>query len=230
MGKPNTNQPPQQPKNEGQENPAVVKANEDGSNLNPPFTGDTAQKPAQAPTAPVAVVTPASVGTVIAQDKAAAVDDLNLPEVVEAMRVAKPQVKGALHSLIEYCVEMAPKKSQTTASIEDSQIKLLTALYTLLSAEDTNFKVIYRAVLAIVAANRTGCFSIKLINRGLNGISVVKIDNRNMRFLTRVIDLMVLTVGVKNREQILQHFDLKRLLETSPNVKIGQNLTSYYSQ
>lgn len=157
------------------------------------------------------------------------IPDTQLPEVIAAMKIGKPETQSALKQFIDYCDEMHPGKGQTVATIEQSQTKLIHTLYTLLAAEDKNFRVVYQAVLAVVRRHRNLAFKPTNRNRGLNTVQIATIDNRSMRFLTRFIDLLVLSAGTNNVEQIKQHFDLAKLFEVIPNERIKQNLTAYYS-
>lgn len=175
----------------------------------------------------VAVIKTINVDVVV--KNTGAVSDEQLPEVVEAMKVGKPQTQSALHSLLEYVQEMLPARPQTESSIHNSQVKLLTALYTILSAEDENFATIYRGALAIVKAHRNESFKITSRGRGLNSISTGLIDNKNMRFLTRVIDLMVVTAGLTDISKAKEHVDFTKLLDSVTNVRAKQNLTAFYS-
>lgn len=183
----------------------------------------------QAPTAAVPQKTVAAGVTVQKTDKTEVVDDRQLPEVVAAMKVAKPQTQSALYQVIQYASDMNPAKRNELKQIEQAQANLRVALYTLLSAEDTNFKVVYQALLAVVRAHAKKCFAITARNRGLNTVSLQVIDNKNMRFLTKIVDLLVLTAGTNEIEQVKQHYDFSKMAEWCPNVRIQQNLTSYYA-
>jgi hypothetical protein len=158
-----------------------------------------------------------------------AVSDEQLPEVVAAMKVGTMQTQSAMHALLEYVQEMLPAKPQTESSIHNSQIKLLTALYTILSAEDENFATVFRGVIAIIKAHRNQAFKITSRSRGLNSISTGLIDNKNMRFLTRVIDLLVVTAGLTDISKAKEHVDFAKLLDSVTNVRAKQNLTAFYS-
>ena len=183
----------------------------------------------QAPTAAVPQKTVAAGVTVQKTDKSEVVDDRQLPEVLAAMKVAKPQTQSALYQVIQYADDMNPAKRNELKQIEQAQANLRVALYTLLSAEDTNFKVVYQALLAVVRAHSKKCFAITARNRGLNTVSLQVIDNKNMRFLTKIVDLLVLTAGTNDIEQVKQHYDFSKMAEWCPNVRIQQNLTSYYA-
>lgn len=183
----------------------------------------------QAPTAAVPQKAVAAGVVVQKTDKTEVVDDRQLPEVVAAMKVAKPQTQSALYQVIQYASDMNPAKRNELKQIEQAQANLRVALYTLLSAEDTNFKVVYQALLAVVRAHSKKCFAITARNRGLNSVSLQVIDNKNMRFLTKIVDLLVLTAGTNEIEQVKQHYDFSKMAEWCPNVRIQQNLTSYYA-
>lgn len=155
--------------------------------------------------------------------------DRDLPEVVAAMKVAKPQTQSALYQVIQYAIDMHPGKRVELSAIEQAQVNLRSNLFTILSAEDVNFKTVYQALLAIVKAHKTNCFAITARNRGLNTVSLAALDNKGMRFLTKIVDLLVLTAGSNSVEQVKQHYDFSKLAEWCPNVRIQQNLTSYYS-
>jgi len=161
--------------------------------------------------------------------KTEVVNDRQLPEVVAAMKVGKPESQSALYQVIKYAEDLHPLKRVELPTIERAQADLRVALYTLLSAEDANFKAVFRGLLAIVRAHKGNCFSVTSRNRGLNTVSLQTIDNKNMRFLTKIVDLLVLTAGTNNVEQVKQHYDFSKLAEWCPNQRIQQNLTSYYA-
>lgn len=152
-----------------------------------------------------------------------------LQEVQDAMKVAKAKTQSALNSILEYVDKMDPAKPQSQASIEANQIQLRASLYTVLSAEDENFDIVYKGLLAIVRANAQKCFKITARNRGLNTVTIASLDNKGMRFLTRVLDLLVLTAGTNNLELVKKNYELKRLFEVTGSVRINDNLTAYYS-
>jgi hypothetical protein len=194
-------------------------------------TGAKAPAPTTASTPAAAVVTKqvAAAATVTNTAAAAPANDRDLPEVVAAMKVAKPQTQSALYQVIQYAADLHPGKRVELSTIEQAQINLRSNLFTILSAEDTNFKVAYQALLAIVRAHKNNCFAITARNRGLNTVSVAALDNKGMRFLTKIVDLLVLTAGTNNLEQVKAHYDFSKMAEWCPNVRIQQNLTSYYS-
>jgi hypothetical protein len=178
-------------------------------------------------TATVAAKTETRPGVVV--KGTAVIPDQQLPEFVEAMKVAKSQTQSALGQIADYCKNMHPGKPQTSKSVETNQLVLLNALTIAMSSEDVNFPVVYKAIIAMVRANKTLCFRVTARNRGLNTVALATIDNKNMRFLTRVLDLMVVTSGMADIATVKQHVDMKKLFEAVTNVKIKQNLTAYYS-
>uniref|UniRef100_A0AAU7PF59 Uncharacterized protein n=1 Tax=Burkholderia phage vB_BgluM-SURPRISE13 TaxID=3159457 RepID=A0AAU7PF59_9VIRU len=172
----------------------------------------------------------ATTGAVVKNTAATAVaDDRQLPEVVAAMKVAKPQTQSALYQVIDYADRLNPGKRVDTKTIEQAQVNLRVALFTILSAEDVNFKVVYQALLAIVRKHKNNCFAITARNRGLNTITLQAMDNKNMRFLTKIVDLLVLTAGTTSVEDVKRHYDFSKLADWCPNQRIQQNLTSYYA-
>lgn len=194
----------------------------------------TAQQQAAAPAVqatPAAPAAPAPAAGVIVQKttKTEVIDDRQLPEVVAAMKVGKPETQSALYQVIKYAEAMHPLQRVEMPAIERAQADLRVALYTLLSAEDANFKTVFRGLLAVVRAHKNNCFAVTARNRGLNTVSLQTIDNKNMRFLTKIVDLLVLTAGTNNVEQVKQHYDFSKLAEWCPNQRIQQNLTSYYA-
>lgn len=182
-------------------------------------------------TTPAAAVVTKQVAAATVTNTAAATpaSDRDLPEVVAAMKVAKAQTQSALYQVIQYASDLHPGKRVDLKTIEAAQVNLRSNLFTILSAEDVNFKVVYQALLAIVRAHKNNCFAITARNRGLNTISLASLDNKGMRFLTKIVDLLVLTAGTNNLEQVKAHYDFSKLAEWCPNVRIQQNLTSYYS-
>lgn len=165
---------------------------------------------------------------VVVKETTALTDD-QLPEVLEAMKVGKMQTQSALSMVLKYVRDMHPLQRQNQQTIEAHQVSLLNALFTILTAEDVNFPTVYRAVIAIVKKHRNDAFHITSRNRGLNGVAVGRIDNRNMRFLTRVVDLLVVTSGLNDLAAVKQHVDMKKLMESVTNVRAAQNLTAFYS-
>ena len=159
----------------------------------------------------------------------AAVAEVQLPEVVAAYKVASMKSSSAIKSLLDYARDMHPAKSQTPSEIEKHQVKLLSALFTILSSEDENFGVVFKAVLAIVKANRKEAFSITMVHRGLNTIGMDVIDNDKMRFLTRLIDALIVASGVNNMSQVKGMVDMTKLLACVANVKANKNLTQFFS-
>lgn len=151
------------------------------------------------------------------------------PEFVEAMDVVKSQTKSALYQVLAYCDAMAPGKPQTEKSIQQQQLGLLSNLFTILNAEDKNFPVAYRALLSIVNANKKGAFRVESRARGLNTVAIETIDNKQMRFLTRIVDLLCVNAGINDVDLVKQHINIPRVLESVYNVRIKQNLTQYYS-
>lgn len=149
--------------------------------------------------------------------------------LANAMKVAKPQTQMALYQVVEYCEKMKPGVPQTPTSAEGHQKNLMSSLFTILSAEDVNFTVVYEALLAIVRENKQGAFLPTYRNRGLNTATVESIDNRRMRFFTRIVDCLCVNAGVVNLDDVKKHVDFRALLESTPNVAIRNNLTSYYS-
>lgn len=149
--------------------------------------------------------------------------------LAEANKVAKPQTQMALYQVVEYCAKMKPGIPQTPASAEAHQKNLMSSLFTILSAEDVNFPVVYEALLAIVRENKSLAFLPTYRNRGLNTATVASIDNRRMRFFTRIVDCLCVNAGTINVDDVKKHVDFAALLESTPNVAIRNNLTSYYS-
>lgn len=198
-----------------------------------PAAQQTGAKDASTTTAttPAAAVVTKQVAAATVTDTTAKAptSDRDLPEVVAAMKVAKAQTQSALYQVIQYAIDMHPGKRVELPAIEQAQINLRSNLFTILSAEDVNFKVVYQALLAIVKAHRQNCFAITARNRGLNTVSLAALDNKGMRFLTKIVDLLVLTAGMNDVENVKKQFDFSKLAEWCPNVRIQQNLTSYYS-
>ena len=176
---------------------------------------------------PTATVKPAA--TVTNTAASAVVSDRDLPEVVAAMKVAKPQTQSALYQVIDYADALHPGKRVALKTIEQAQVNLRVSLFTILSAEDTNFKVVYQALLAIVRKHKQNCFAVTARNRGLNTVSLQALDNKNMRFLTRIVDLLVLTAGTNDVESVKKLFDFSKMADWCLNQRIQQNLTTYYS-
>lgn len=174
--------------------------------------------------APVAKVTAAPTVT-----KTGAVAVAQLPEVVAALEVAKMQSSSALNNILAYVKDMHQGQPQNAASIERNQLKLLSALQTILIAEDENFNVVWKGVLAIFKANRNDAFSVTMRNRGLNTISMATMPNETMRFLTRVVDAMVVASGVNDISQVKSMVDMTKLLSSVVNVRAKQNLTAFFS-
>jgi hypothetical protein len=192
--------------------------------------GAATTKPAAAVTpavTPTATVKPAA--TVTNTAASAVVSDRDLPEVVAAMKVAKPQTQSALYQVIDYADALHPGKRVALKTIEQAQVNLRVSLFTILSAEDTNFKVVYQALLAIVRKHKQNCFAVTARNRGLNTVSLQALDNKNMRFLTRIVDLLVLTAGTNDVESVKKLFDFSKMADWCLNQRIQQNLTTYYS-
>jgi hypothetical protein len=183
-------------------------------------------KPSSPPPAPIAAKTVQAGVTVT---DTAPVADEQLPEVLEALKVGKMQTNAAVLDLLSYVADMHPGKPQGAASIEANQVKLLNALYTIVISEDTNFGTVFKAVIAIVRRHRNDCFRVTMRNRGLNGVSMATIDNKNMRFLTRLVDAVVVASGLKDMSAVKQHVDMKKLFEAISNVRAKQNLTAFFS-
>lgn len=193
-------------------------------------SGVKAAAPSTATTPAAAVITKQVAAATVTNTAAAApASDRDLPEVVAAMKVAKAQTQSALYQVIQYASDLHPGKRVDAKTIESAQVNLRSNLFTILSAEDVNFKVVYQALLAIVRTHKNNCFAITARNRGLNTVSLAALDNKGMRFLTKIVDLLVLTAGTNNLEQVKAHYDFSKLAEWCPNVRIQQNLTSYYS-
>lgn len=198
------------------------------------LTADTGAQGAQGGEAaaaeqPAAEQPAAGGGTVVLQSAAAALGDKDLPDVAAALEKGDAGVKSALSQLLDYCVAMAPGKPQNQKTLEQHQLILLNSLYVLLSAEEKQFKLSMRALLAIFKANASKCFSPTARNRGLNQAELGVIDNKNMRFLTRIVDVLAITAGSNNVSAAKKHVDMKKLMEAMPTVRIRQNLTAYYS-
>lgn len=145
------------------------------------------------------------------------------------MAVVKAQTQSALYQVIDYAKNLHPGKRVDTKTIEQAQVNLRVSLFTILSSEDVNFKVAYQALLAIVRVHKQNCFSVTARNRGLNTVSLQALDNKNMRFLTKIVDLLVLTAGSNSVEQVKAHYDFSKMSTWCPNARIQQNLTAYYA-
>lgn len=217
-------------------------------------TAIAAPAPAPVPEAPVAVSTtqlktiqpaPAK-AVVVAEEKpapaplktiqpgvvvkaTAAPADETPPEVAAAMKVASMQTQSALAQIQEYMRDMHPAKPNNAKSIEQHQVKLMYALYTALTAEDQHFATVWKAIIAIAKQHRDGAFKVTARNRGLNSISLATIDNKMMRFLTRVIDLLAVQTGINDLATVKQHVDFAKLIESVTHHKAKQNLTAFYS-
>ncbi|HEX9136546.1 MAG TPA: hypothetical protein VF905_06335 [Nitrospirota bacterium] len=186
----------------------------------------------QAPVAKPAASAPEvkkTVSTGVTVTDTSAVADEQLPEVLEALKVGKMQSNHAMLDILSYVSDMHPAKPQGAASIEANQIKLLNALYTIVISEDTNFAPVFKGVIAIVRRHRNDCFKVTMRNRGLNSVSMASIDNKNMRFLTRLVDTLFVASGLKDMSTVKQHVDMKKLFETVANVRAKQNLTAFFS-
>lgn len=177
-------------------------------------------------------VAPAPVKTIqagVVVKETAAPTNEQLPEVAAAMQVGTMQSQTALNQIAEYMRDMHPAKPNNPASIEQHQVKLMYALYTILISEDKNFATVWKAVIALARQHRDGAFKVTARNRGLNSVSLATIDNKMMRFLTRVVDLLAVTSGMNDMSVIKQHVDMAKLLESVTHVKAKQNITAYYS-
>lgn len=159
----------------------------------------------------------------------AAVADTQLPEVTAALAVAKMQTVPALTAILNYARDMHPAQPQTKDSIEKSQLRLLNALSIILVQEDENFPVVFKAVIAIVKANRNLAFKVTMVHRGMNTVSLATIDNDTMRFLTRLIDVLYVASGMNDVSQVKTAVDMKKLLSSVANVKANKNLTNFFS-
>jgi hypothetical protein len=184
-------------------------------------------KPAAPAPAPVVQKTVAPTGVTVTDT--APVADEQLPEVLEALKVGKMQTNAALLDVLSYVSDMHPNKPQSAQSIEANQVKLMNALFTIVISEDTNFKTVFKAVIAVVRRHRNECFRTTMRNRGLNSVSMATIDNKNMRFLTRLVDAVVVASGLRDMSTVKQHVDMKKLFESVSNVRAKQNLTAFFS-
>lgn len=198
--------------------------------LNVPVTIQPTPIPVEKEPAAVAVeraVNEMRGGSVVTTRSAVSVEQTH--EFKAAMEVAKMATQSALHQVVAYCDAMKPGKPQTEKTVAASQMGLLGNLFIILSGEDKNFPVVYRALLSIVNANKSGAFRVESRNRGLNSISLEMMDNKQMRFLTRIVDLMCVNAGINDLELVKQHVNITRVLESVYNARIKQNLTAFYS-
>jgi hypothetical protein len=182
----------------------------------------------QAPAAPV-VEAKKTVQAGVVVKSTAPVEDGQLAEVVEAMKIGKMQTQSALTQLLEYVRDMHPGQSQTAATIEANQIKLFNSLFVILISEDVNFSKVFKAVIALVKKHRNDAFKVTMRNRGLNSISLSSMDNKSMRFLTRVVDLLHVASGLNDISKVKEHVDMNKLLDAVTNVRAKQNLTAFFS-
>lgn len=178
--------------------------------------------PEQAPRTTVA-------GVVVQQSEAAPATDRDIAEVQEAFAHGEGSMVIGLNQLLEYCSLMAPAKRQTPESSAQNQLQLANALSLILSADDENFRLGIRATLSLFAAHATNCFAPNLRNRGLMAADINIIDNKLMRFLTRIVDALVICAGSKDRRDALKHIDIQKVLSAVPNVRARQNLTAFFS-
>ena len=146
-----------------------------------------------------------------------------------AMAVVKMQTQSALYQIIDYAKKMKPGQPRSALEIQTAQLGLLNNLFIILSAEDEHFHVAYGALLSIVRDNQDGAFRAISRNRGLGTMSMEVMDNKQMRFLTRMLDMIVLTATTVNLSDVPRHMDIKKAVETAYNERIKKNLTNYYS-
>lgn len=168
-----------------------------------------------------------SPGVVVTQATAAPVE--TSVAVAKAMEVASAQGQMALYQVIDYCLKMKPGVPQTPESTESHQKNLMSSLHVLLSTAPEHFTVVYTALLSIVRDNKQGAFLPQHRNRGLNTVSIASIDNRRMRWFTRMLDCLCVTAGTVLLADVKSHVDFKALLDSLPTVAIRQNVTQYYS-
>lgn len=193
-----------------------------------------------APAAP-AVETPAPVTTSrIATTAAELREPINVKSTAQvvlptseymtlANGVVKMETQSALYQIIDYAKKMKPGQPRSAKEIEMAQVGLLNNLFVILSAEDEHFNVAYGALLSIVRDNKDLAFRAISRNRGLGSVSMEVMDNKQMRFLTRMLDMIVLTATTVNLADVARHMDIKKAVETAYNERIKKNLTNYYS-
>lgn len=168
-------------------------------------------------------------GSGLVTNTAAPASDAMLPELAKAFQVAKMNSSSALKTIVDYARDMHPAQPQTKESIEKSQVRLLNALFTILSAEDENFGIVFKGVLAVVRAHRNEAFKITMIHRGMSTISHSAIDNATMLFLTRLLDTLQIAAGLRDISQVKKQVDMDKLLSAVANVRAKKNLTNFFS-
>lgn len=168
-------------------------------------------------------------GSGLVTNTAAPASDALLPELAAAFQVAKMNSSSALKAIVDYARDMHPAQPQTKESIEKSQVRLLNALFTILSAEDENFGIVFKGVLAVVRAHRNEAFKITMIHRGMSTISHSAIDNATMLFLTRLLDTLQIAAGLRDISQVKKQVDMNKLLSAVANVRAKKNLTNFFS-
>ena len=217
-------------KNVNEEVPVAVVLTQQAAvaGLNPNAPKATALQTKQVQDSAIATMASIKESGVLVTNTAPASDVL-LPELAKAFEVAKMNSTVALKSLVDYAREMHPAKPQTVATIEKNQLRLLNALYTILSTEDENFATVFKGVLAVVRANRNDAFKITMIHRGLSNISHTSIDNDTMRFLTRLIDTLQIASGLRDISQVKKQVDMQKLIGTVANPRAKKNLTNFFS-
>lgn len=193
----------------------------------PPAVTIVQQPAAQTPVSPVPVaVTPSLVPEPTPVKPAAPA----LPEVAAIFEKAKAEATTVGRMFLEqievYMTEMAPKKPQDIKSISRWQVMLYRTLTSIINKCDSDFFLVWRAVLAAFHAQKDAVFHETAVFRGMQHIVLPPDDVKGFQ---RLLNLIKATAEPAARTAAIKQIDFGRSLEFGVTEAGRSKLLNFYN-
>jgi hypothetical protein len=193
----------------------------------PPAVTIVQQPSVQAPVSPVPVVATTPLVPEPTPVKPAAPA---LPEVAAIFEKAKAEATTVGRMFLEqievYMTEMAPKKPQDVKSISRWQVLLYRTLTSIINKCDTDFFLVWRAVLAAFHAQKNAVFHETAVFRGMQHIVLPPDDVKGFQ---RLLNLIKATAEPAARTAAIKQIDFSRTLEFGVTEVGRSKLLNFYN-
>lgn len=153
-----------------------------------------------------------------------------LPEVAAIFEKAKAEATTVGRMFLEqietYMAEMAPKKPQDIKSISRWQVLLYRTLTSIINKCDSDFFLVWRAVLAAFHAQKDAVFHETAVFRGMQHIVLPPDDQKGFQ---RLLNLIKATAEPAARTAAIKQIDFGRTLEFGVTEAGRSKLLNFYN-
>jgi hypothetical protein len=152
-------------------------------------------------------------------------------ELTDALANARKEATAfgtmVLDQIAAYIDGMAPKKQQDPNSISRWQVSLYRALCNAANKCDTDFYLIWGAILGAFHQHKDGVFHETAVFRGMEHVALPPNDQKGLQ---RLLNLIKITANPVGRQAACKQVDFARTLEFGVTEEGRQRLLGFYNQ